>query len=143
MFEQKKIIAVGLGEILWDLFPAGKQLGGAPANFAYHAQVLGAQSCVVSAVGRDDLGNEILHRVGGLGLDASHLAVDAEHPTGTVSVQVDAAGVATYIIHQDVAWDFIRSSPGTDELARRADIVCFGSLAQRSPVSRGMIRRFL
>ena len=137
------IIAVGLGEVLWDLLPAGKQLGGAPGNFAYHAQALGAKAYVVSAVGRDDLGMEIRRRLAGLSLDTSYLEIDAKHPTGTVSVQVDGAGVPSYVIHENVAWDFIRASPRLDELASRTDVVCFGSLAQRWPVSCICIQQFL
>src|SRR3954469_22281881 len=96
------MIPVGLGEVLWDLLPAGKQLGGAPANFAYHAQALGAESSVVSAVGRDDAGGEIRLRLRGLGLDTTCICIDAKHPTGAVSVQLDAAGVPTYTIHENV-----------------------------------------
>lgn len=136
-------LAIGLGEILWDLLPSGKQLGGAPANFAFHAQALGATSAVVSAVGRDELGTEILDRLRGLGLDTRYVAVDPRHPTGTVSVSLDAAGVPSYVIHADVAWDFIPDSQGLRELAGRAQVICFGSLAQRSPVSRGTVHAFL
>lgn len=136
-------IAVGLGEVLWDLLPAGKQLGGAPANFAYHAQQLGAQSSVVSAVGADALGDEIAARVAALGLDVSQIARDRDHPTGTVSVKLDAAGVPEYVIHTGVAWDFIPHTAALDALAGRTDVVCFGSLAQRSPTSRQTIRAFL
>src|SRR5438876_11067624 len=98
-------IVAGVGEVLWDLLPSGKQPGGAPANFAYHAQAQGARSSVVSAVGADDLGREILTRLSELGLDASHVATDPAHPTGTVSVTLDAAGVPSYVIHTNVAWD--------------------------------------
>ncbi len=138
-----KPVIIGLGEILWDLFPDGKQLGGAPANFAFHAQCLGAAGAVVSAVGDDELGREILARLGVMGLDRSHVAVDGEHPTGTVTVALDAGHKPHYTINEHVAWDYI---PTTDELlamARRTDAVCFGSLAQRAGVSRGTIRAFL
>ncbi len=136
-------LAVGLGEVLWDLLPAGKQLGGAPANFAYHARVLGCTSAVVSAVGRDGLGEEILSRLRTLGLESSHLARDPMHPTGTVSVKLDLAGIPSYVIHTNVAWDFIPDSPGLHALAERTDLVCFGSLAQRAPVSRQTIQTFI
>ena len=134
---------VGLGEILWDLLPAGKQLGGAPANFAYHAKALGAESCVVSCIGDDELGNGILSQLDRLGLCADHVAVDVEHPTGTVSVRLDASGRPDYVIHEPVAWDFIPPLPETLALAERADVVCFGTLAQRSPMLRTTIRNFL
>ncbi len=134
---------VGLGEILWDLLPSGKQLGGAPANFAYHAQALGAEGIVVSCVGDDDLGREVLDRLGDVNLKTNHIAIDREHPTGTVSVELDAQGKPTYVIHENVAWDFIPYNHALDDLAGRADVVCFGSLCQRSSVSRATVQRFL
>jgi fructokinase len=136
-----KPIAVGLGEVLWDLLPAGKQLGGAPANFAFHAQQLSAEGLVVSAVGRDALGEEIKARLAQLGL-SSNLHI-SDLPTGTVSVKLDAAGVPSYVIHQPVAWDEMRDAGEGTDLAARADVVCFGSLAQRSLPSRTMIHAFL
>lgn len=139
----RKPVMVGLGEILWDLLPTGKALGGAPANFAYHAHALGAVASVVSTVGRDYLGQEILQRLDHLGVDRDFVAEDSSHPTGTVSVHVDKRGIPEYIIHEDVAWDFIPYEPGLDSLAAAADAVCFGSLGQRSPVSRTTIQRFL
>jgi fructokinase len=139
----RKYILVGLGEILWDMLPDGKQLGGAPANFAYHAQALGGQGVVVSCVGDDELGKEIIERLEELGLDRSHIAVDKNHPTGTVTVELDEKGVPDYNIHENVAWDFIPSDPRTAELAARADAVCFGSLCQRSEVSHRTVRDFL
>lgn len=138
-----RFLVVGLGEVLWDLLPGGKQFGGAPANFAYQAKALGAEALVVSCVGNDELGDEIFAQLGRLGLPSDHLAVDPEHPTGTVSVTLDASGKPDYIIHEPVAWDFIPSLPGMTALAGRADAVCFGSLAQRSPVSRATIHEFL
>ncbi len=136
-------VMVGLGEILWDLLPTGKALGGAPANFVYHAHALGAVASVVSAVGRDNLGQEILQRLDHLGVNRNFVAEDSLHPTGTVSVQVDKRGIPEYIIHEDAAWDFIPYEPGLDSLAATADAVCFGSLGQRSAVSRTTIQRFL
>ena len=136
-------LIVGLGEILWDLLPSGKQLGGAPANFAYHAQALGGESLVVSAVGKDELGREILGRLDALALNAMHVAVDGCHPTGTVTVALDRAGTPAYTIHEHVAWDFIPQAPQLLALAAETDAVCFGSLAQRSPVSRATIHAFL
>jgi fructokinase len=138
-----KPVVIGLGEVLWDLLPGGKKFGGAPANFAYHARALGAEAYVVSCVGDDDLGDEILRQLDALGLNREYIAVDAEHPTGTVSVKLDACGKPTYVIHENVAWDFIPSRPELFGLAQRADAVCFGSLAQRSAVSRVTIRDFV
>jgi fructokinase len=140
--DQQPVI-VGLGEILWDLLPGGKQLGGAPANFAYHARTLGAQAYPVSAVGDDDLGHEIIDRLTALDLDPRYVAVVPGRPTGTVDVHLDDKGRPQFVIHENTAWDAI---PFTDELATlaaRADAVCFGTLGQRSPASRDTIRRFL
>ena len=134
---------IGLGEILWDMLPNGKQLGGAPANFAYHAQALGGQGVVVSCVGDDDFGREIFARLHTLNLDSRHIAMDPEHPTGTVTVVLDAKGVPSYTIHEGVAWDYIQPSDGMMALAQQANAVCYGSLCQRSPVSRETIRQFL
>ena len=143
MSSGKTYTIVGLGEILWDMLPAGKQLGGAPANFAYHAQALGAEGVVVSCIGDDDLGREILSQLDGLGLDCQYIAVDKANRTGTVTVKLDANGVPDFTIHENVAWDFIPLSAPLLELAARADAVCFGSLCQRSDVSRDTVRRFL
>jgi fructokinase len=139
----KQYNVVGLGEILWDMLPDGKELGGAPANFAYHAQAMGARSCVVSCVGADALGDEILRLLDNAGLDRTYLAVDKTHPTGAVSVTLDSNGMPSYIIHTDVAWDFIPWSNELEEVAARADAVCFGSLCQRSSISRETVQKFL
>ncbi|HEX8521145.1 MAG TPA: carbohydrate kinase, partial [Tepidisphaeraceae bacterium] len=97
-----------------------------------------------SAVGgRDDLGQEILHRLRQLGIGTRYIHLDARHPTGTVSVTLDAAGIPSYVIHKDVAWDFLRDSDALHELAQRTDVVCFGSLAQRAPTTRQTITSFL
>ena len=141
--ENCSLVFVGIGEVLWDLLPGGRQFGGAPANFAYHAKALGVDAQVVSCVGRDELGDEILAYLDRLGLGHEHIAVDPEHPTGTVSVQLDAMGKPNYVIHEQVAWDYLSLLPQTLGLATRAHAVCFGSLAQRSAGSRLAIRDFL
>ncbi len=135
----KKII-VGIGEILWDMLPSGKALGGAPANFAYHAGRLGEEGWAVSAVGDDALGREILDLVASKGLH-SMIAV-TDKPTGTVQVELDDRGVPAYNIMEDVAWDNIPFTPEMEELAKRADAVCFGSLVQRMN-SRSSVMRFI
>jgi fructokinase len=134
---------VGIGELLWDMLPGGKQLGGAPTNFAFHAQSLGANSFVASCVGDDPLGREISAKLHELDLSQEHVAVHPSHPTGTVDVKVDDKGVPDFTICQNVAWDFIPCAAALLELAGRADAVCFGTLAQRSPVSRQTIRQVL
>jgi len=138
MADRPRIVA--LGEVLWDLLPTGKQLGGAPANFAHHAAQLGAEARIVSAVGDDEHGREILERLKSQGLDTSFVTTERDHGTGVVSVTVDMKGQPTYTIHEDVAWDFIPVTPAVLDLASRADCVCFGTLAQRGAVSRATIR---
>jgi fructokinase len=136
-------LVVGIGEILWDILPDGRQLGGAPANFAFHARALGAASVIVSAVGDDPLGREILAQLGSRGLDLSGIATVSSASTGTVTVALDAGGIPHYTIHEGVAWDVIPWTAGLGDIAVRADAVCFGTLAQRSPVSRATIGSLL
>ncbi len=140
---KKKFVAVGLGKVLWDLLPEDKKLGGAPTNFAYHANCLGAQGWLVSSVGRDALGDEILENVDTLGLNRKFVCINEDHPTGTVTVKLDANGIAKYIIHENVAWDFIPSSDNLLKFASTVDVLCFGLLCQRSEVSKTTVRKFL
>lgn len=137
--ERKKVI-VGIGELLWDMLPSGKAIGGAPANFAYHAGRLGEEGWVVSAVGDDALGHEILDVLDEKRLHSLVSMVDK--PTGTVQVSLDDAGVPTYTIVEDVAWDHIPFTSKMQELASKADAVCFGSLVQRNG-SRASVLKFL
>lgn len=132
---------VGLGEILWDVFPERKVLGGAPANFAYHVSQFGFDSYTVSAIGNDDLGQDILDSLEDKGL--RYLVEKTGFATGTVDVTVDRRGVPHYNIHKNVAWDNIPFTEKTRELARNAQAVSFGSLAQRNLVSRKTIKEFL
>ncbi len=139
----RQFTVVGLGELLWDMFPQGKQLGGAPANFAYMTALLGDRGIVASRVGDDRLGQEAIWQLKSSGLDTSYVQKDGEHATGTVLVKVDSKGQPEYKICEDVAWDHLAWSEQWQELALSADAVCFGSLAQRSEVSRTTIRKFL
>ena len=139
----KRHTVIGLGELLWDLFPQGKKLGGAPANFAYIASLLGDDGIPASRLGRDLLGDEALLRLTELNLPASFIQEDADHPTGTVNVLVDDRGQPRFDIKEGVAWDFLEWTPQWQILAEQAEAVCFGSLAQRSPRSRSTIRNFL
>ncbi|HKN16729.1 MAG TPA: carbohydrate kinase [Candidatus Sulfotelmatobacter sp.] len=134
---------VGLGELLWDMFPAGKQLGGAPANFAYITSLLGDNGIPASRLGEDSLGLEAIHRLGELGLSTEFIQRDSDHPTGTVKVEVDDAGQAQFKIAKSVAWDFFDWTLQWQQLAQRADAVCFGTLAQRSEQSCTTVRSFL
>ena len=136
-----KQVIVGLGEALWDCLPEGKKLGGAPANFAFHAGQFGHETVAVSAVGNDELGDRTLQELEAKGLHYVMPRVD--YPTGTVQVTLDEAGVPTYDIREGVAWDNIPYTSEVEAIARECRAVCFGSLAQRSSVSRETIRRFL
>ena len=132
---------IGLGEALWDMLPEGKKIGGAPANFAYHVSQFGFESCVVSAIGNDALGNEILDVFHEKNL--KYQLEKVNFPTGTVQVDLDAEGVPCYEIKEGVAWDNIPFTEALQTLALSTRSVCFGSLAQRSKVSRKTINRFL
>ncbi len=136
-------LMIGLGEVLWDLLPSGKVLGGAPANFAYMSSVLGDQGIVASRVGNDDLGQDACRVMQELGLSTAYLQQDELHETGTATVSIDTGGQPNFTIKNSVAWDFLDWSPQWEELSSRADVVCFGSLAQRSEKSAATIERFL
>ncbi len=136
-----KDLVVGIGEALWDVLPEGKKIGGAPANFAYHISQFGLPSCVVSAVGNDTLGKELIENFASKGLNM--LVEQVAYPTGTVVVELDSAGVPQYDIKEDVAWDNIPYTAKLEALATNTIAVCFGSLAQRNDASRTAINRFL
>ena len=139
----KRHTVVGLGELLWDILPDGKQLGGAPANFAYMTSLLGDEGLVASRVGNDALGRSAARRLQRIGLKTSHIQLDSEHATSTANVNVDAAGQATFEFGDSVAWDFFQWTTDWHELAEKVDAVCFGTLAQRAPRSRATVRAFL
>ena len=134
-------VIVGMGEVLWDMLPEGKKIGGAPANFAYHVSQYGFDGCVVSAVGDDKLGNEILESFNNRRLN--YLIQRVPYPTGTVQIELDEAGSPCYEIKENVAWDNIPFTVDLEKLAKKTRAVCFGSLAQRNTVSRETINRFL
>ena len=136
-----KNLIIGMGEALWDVLPEGKKIGGAPANFAYHVSQFGLNSLAISAIGNDKLGDEIVAN-----FDEKKLNYKLErvaYPTGTVMVELDGDGVPVYDIRQNVAWDNIPYTDALKELARNSRAVCFGSLAQRSDVSRRTINDFI
>jgi pfkB domain protein len=136
-----KNTVVGLGEILWDVFPERKVLGGAPANFAYHVSQFGFNGYAVSAIGNDLLGKEILKSLEEKELN--YLIEQTDFPTGIVKVQLDGRGIPTYEITENVAWDNIPFTTRLENLAKNTTTVCFGSLAQRNEVSRATIHKFL
>lgn len=136
-----KNIIVGIGEALWDCLPEGRKLGGAPVNFAYHVAQHGMQSIAVSAVGNDALGDEYI--AGLEQVNQAQYIVRVAQPTGTVHVSLSEDGIPTYEICKNVAWDNIPWTPELEALARESQAVCFGSLAQRSEISRDTILRFI
>ena len=134
-------LIIGMGEALWDVLPTGKKIGGAPANFAFHVSQFGLPSCVVSAIGDDSLGKEIVENLTSKGL-RQHIET-VPYPTGTVQVEIDQAGIPQYDIKENVAWDNIPYTEKLEAIAKNTKAVCFGSLAQRNIVSRTTINKFL
>ena len=137
----KTVLAVG--EVLWDLLPDGARLGGAPFNFAARVNRLGDRALMVSRLGSDALGDEAMSTVGELGLDTTFLQCDPVHPTGTVQVRFDEKGVPDYVIVPDVAYDYLEPSETLDEVVTQADCLCFGTLVQRSEMTRTTLHRLL
>jgi fructokinase len=140
---KNNLTAVGLGEVLFDIFPTGKKLGGAPVNFAYHLKSLGINSYPVSAVGKDKTGRELIQTIQSNSLSTKFIQVNSNFPTGTVRVEINKSGIPDYIIRKNVAWDNIKMSDKLVNLARQCNVVCFGTLAQRSEVSRRTIINFM
>ena len=136
-----KRYVVGLGEVLWDVLPDGKKLGGAPANFAYHAGQFGLDTLAVSALGKDALADETIAALDERGL--KYLLPRVDYPTGTVQVTLTVDGIPTYEIKENVAWANIPYTPELAEIASNCRAVCFGSLAQRNVTSWATIRQFL
>ena len=132
---------VGIGDALWDCLPDGRKIGGAPANFAYYMMQFGYDSLAVSAVGNDELGTEIKETFNRIGL--KHILEVSEYPTGTVTVELDANGIPSYDIKENVAYDHITYTPQLEEIAGKCNVACFGSMSQRNPSSRTTIRKFL
>lgn len=134
-------VIVGMGEALWDVFPEGKKFGGAPANFAYHVSQFGLESYIVSAVGDDELGQEIIDHFHKKNI--RHIVETVPYPTGTVQVELDPNGVPQYEIKENVAWDNIPFTPQLEALAHRTRAISYGSLAQRNEVTRQTINKFI
>ncbi len=140
--DRRKLV-VGLGEVLWDVYPDQALFGGAPANFAVHASYLGADARIVSAVGADTLGDDALRWLSDNQQSTETILIDSVHPTGNVQVRLDANGCPTYHFAPDVAWDYLAFPQHYFEIASRCDAVCFGSLAQRTVTSAMAIGQFL
>lgn len=138
--QSKKPLVIGLGEVLWDMLPGGKKAGGAPINFVYHATAMGADGYAISAIGADDLGRELLGQLSAAGI--SHIIKTVPYPTGTVLVKLKD-GIPSYTIVENTAWDNLPLSDEAIALVEKADAVCFGTLALRSPESRASVLALL
>ena len=139
----QRSVVVGLGEILWDVFPDGPRFGGAPANFACHVAALGGAAEMVSAVGRDELGDRAVTELHNRRVGTGHVHRHERRPTGTVTVSLDGDGHASYEFASDTAWDALPWSDDLARLAERTSAVSFGTLGQRSEDSRETVRRFV
>ena len=135
-------LMAGIGELLWDLLPDGKQLGGSPMNVAYHCKAAGINSVVISAIGKDDSGQEILNTIKPYQISCNYIQLKQNYPTGTVTVKLNK-GIPDFIIHNNVAWDYIAWNDQLMKLAKTVDAVAFGSLSQRNKISRETIQNFL
>lgn len=142
-YSKEKLRVLGIGEVLWDVFPDGKRVGGAPLNFAYFCRCLGAEAAIVSRVGKDEEGRALVEAITQLGVDTSLVQEDCEKPTGLVRVSVGPEGVPEFECQTEAAWDYIEARPETCEAARQADIIGFGTLAQRKEVSWRTIHQLL
>lgn len=140
---QSSFRIAAIGELLWDLFPAGSQLGGAPANFAAMAAGLGDEALLISRLGEDALGKQARQQLAVRSVICDYLSNDPAHPTGTVSVALNGEGIPSYIIDENAAWDYLPWNPEIAGLAPTLDAVCFGTLAQRADPSRTTLRRLV
>lgn len=134
---------VGLGEVLWDLLPSGPQLGGAPMNYIYQAGVLGARAMMVTRIGDDVLGKDVIRRLVQFDLASETVQVDSARPTGTAAVTLDEQGVPRYTFAQDAAWEYLEATYASLQAVRGAQAVCFGTLGQRNATSRNAIQQLV
>ncbi|MGB9907481.1 MAG: carbohydrate kinase family protein [Candidatus Saccharicenans sp.] len=143
MRDRERTEVVAIGEILWDIFPDDKRIGGAPANFTYYITRLGTKAVLVSRVGQDSLGVQALAACRAAGLDTAFIQKDLSHPTGTVQVELDDQGIPKFHIREDVAWDYLEEEEALSSLVERARAICFGTLAQRHQKSRNIVQQLL
>ena len=143
MSKNKKHAVGGVGEVLWDIFPDTKKLGGAPANFAAHAQQLGTNSFLLSAVGKDPLGQKAIAHLQHLHVDTSGIQLNEDFATGRVTVSLDPMGNPSYDIQENVAWDHIEFDNNQKKITQGLDALCFGTLAQRNSTSQNSILKIL
>ncbi len=140
---QSKFTVVGIGEILWDIYREDRYLGGAPTNFAIHATQLGDQGVIVSRIGNDGMGEELIRVLKKKKVVTDYLQIDRKKGTGSVHISLSVSGEPNFYCTEDVAFDYLQFTPALKELAGRADAVVFGSLAQRNTASRETIQKFI
>ena len=143
MSRNKKYKIAGIGELLWDIFFDDKKLGGAPANFVAHVQQLGAKSYLLSALGKDELGQKAIEELQCMNIDTTGVQLNNISPTGRVVVSLDSKGNPNYNIKDNSAWDQIQFDMTLAKIAPRLDAICFGTLAQRNPISQNTILKIL
>lgn len=138
-----ELMVAGVGEILWDVLGDVEKLGGAPVNFVYHANCLGATGIPVTTIGNDERGQRALDVLIHHGICTDAISLDTDHPTGYVTADVDDLGVAHYAFPDEIAWDYLHLNAFARLIARNLTAVCFGTLAQRSPTAKRSIRQFI
>ncbi len=143
-FNKKKYLIVGIGELLWDILPSGKkQIGGAPANFAYHTNNFEAKGAVISAIGNDEDGRKILNNLKQKGIITEHIQVNKKVKTGTVNIKYDNDKVPIFTINENTAWDNIKVIEETKKFIKKADAICYGTLSQRNRISQKAIISYI
>ena len=139
----QKFNIIGLGEILWDIYESQKFLGGAPANFAIHCSQLGDHGIVLSRIGKDELGDEIIRALRSRNIETEYLQIDQEKPTGTVDVALDEHGKPTFTCHEGVAFDYLQADESSELLVKNTHAILFGSLAQRNSIAKRAIQKLI
>ena len=134
---------VCFGEVLWDIFPAGEKIGGAPLNVALRLNALNISSTIVSKVGKDQLGDRLIEFIKEQGLQTQCIQQDSQFETGKVNVTLDQNGSASYEIAYPTAWDKIQVNPLLEEKVSKADIFLYGSLIARDDVSHQTLQKLL
>ena len=141
--QMPKPTIICFGEVLWDVLPTGRIAGGAPMNVAYHINQLGMQSKIISSIGDDDLGKELIRFLESKGVSTDLIQTDNTFPTGIVNVMLDSGGYPSYEIVSPVAWDYIRPDDKVKDLVNGSDALVFGSLACRTERNKRTLFEYL
>lgn len=127
------------GEILFDVYPEKELLGGAPFNFLYHIHALTGEGIFISRIGNDDRGTTIRTFLEQHAIEREHVQIDLHHPTGAAFVEMGKNGIPSFTIAEETAYDFIEPNAATLDMVERCDMLNFGTLVQRSDVSRATL----